>query len=378
MLWLIAAMMLTVNTHALSAPNPLKGKRYFQSYCLICHGEDGKGKGPLAKKLNLQPADLSSEEYQQKGLQELTALIEGYGRKEGSNMPTWGTVLPKTDLRDIGAYITKLDEKKLSYIGDTRRGRAIYKSACIACHGEYGKGDGILAYLIDIPMIDHTNADSMEAINDEELVYSIRVGKGHYMASWKGTLDDSEIADVAAYVRLLPALTSQETLEIKPDPFEGRRLYRAYCLVCHGVDGKSIGPLASKLDLKPANLSSAQYQEKTVKQVAAIIAGYGRKEGATMPRWGAVFSRTDLHNVAAYIPRLSREDLHHKGDTRRGRAIFKGACVACHGQFGTGNGVLAQIINIPMVDFTDSVLMDQISDEEILSAIREGKGAFMA
>ena len=91
------------------------------------------------------------------------------------------------------------------------------------------------------------------------------------MASWKGTLEDSEIADVAAYVRLLPALATQEIVEIKPDPFEGRRLYRSYCLVCHGVDGKSIGPLANKLNLKPADLSSKQYQMKPLKEMAAII-----------------------------------------------------------------------------------------------------------
>ena len=133
------------------------------------------------------------------------------------------------------------------------------------------------------------------------------------MASWQGTLSDSEIADVAAYVRLLPTLASQKIVEISTDPFEGRRLYRSYCLVCHGVDGKSIGPLADKLDLEPADLSSGEYQTKKVKELAVIIAGYRRKEGSNMPRWGAVFPMTDLHNVAAYITRLTRNDLRTKG-----------------------------------------------------------------
>ena len=174
---LFAAMMLTIDTHALSEPNPLKGKRLYRSYCLVCHGADGKGAGPLAKKLNLKPADLSSGQYQKKEVTELAAIVAGYGRKEGSNMPNWGSVLSTADLRDIAAYIAMLPRKDLSYIGDTRRGRAIYKGACIACHGQFGAGNGILAHLIDIPMIDHTDSDRMQDISDEELIDSIREGK---------------------------------------------------------------------------------------------------------------------------------------------------------------------------------------------------------
>jgi cbb3-type cytochrome c oxidase subunit III len=227
-------------------------------------------------------------------------------------------------------------------------------------------------------MVDQTNSKRMHRISDERLISTIQEGEGHFMASWQGTLIDSEIADVASYVRLLPKLASQKSVEIAADPFEGRRLYRSYCLVCHGIEGNSTGPLADTLELEPADLSAAKYQRKKASELAVIIAGYRRTKESQMPRWGTVFPMTDLQNIAAYITLLTKDDLSLKGDRRRGRAIFKGACVACHGKFGRGKGILAQLINIPMIDFTDSKKMAQISDEELLSAIREGKGAFMA
>jgi mono/diheme cytochrome c family protein len=118
-------------------------------------------------------------------------------------MPTCGKVLPKTDLYDIAAYLSKLTQEELRFRGDTRRGRAIFKAACVACHGQFGTGKGILAQLINFPMIDFTNSKKMEKISDEVLINTIRDGKGAFMASWKDTFDEKEIIDVAAYVRLL-------------------------------------------------------------------------------------------------------------------------------------------------------------------------------
>ncbi len=379
-LWFVSfltALLLTIDARA-ADPNPLKGKHLYRSYCLVCHGLDGKGTGPLAKKLNLNPADLSSEQYGGIKNRELAGIIEGYGRKSGSNMPNWGEALPTSALRDIAAYISNLDLMDISYRGNTRRGRAIFKGACIACHGEYGIGNGVLANLINIPMIDQTDGDRMEDISDKELIETIRDGKGRYMASWKGALNESEIIDVAAYVRLLPSLSSEKSVQYIPDPLEGRRLYRSYCLVCHGVDGRSVGPLAHKLGLEPVDLSAEKYRTSTVEVLAATVEGYGRKPGSNMPAWGAALLNTDLRDIAAYLTKLTLKDLSYRGDVRRGRAIFKGACVACHGQFGMGKGILAEMIKIPMLDFTDTRKMAQVSDEELINAIREGKGAFMA
>jgi cbb3-type cytochrome c oxidase subunit III len=206
LLWLaslLSAMLLSVEAHAQDEPNPLIGSHLYRSYCLVCHGADGKSRGPLAGKLNFDPADLSSEQYQTKDLEDLAALIGGYRRMEESNMPNWDIVLSRTELLDIAAYISKITLADLRFRGDTRRGRIVYKRACTACHGKRGTGRGVLAHLIGISMADFTASEDLKKMSDEELTNTIRDGKGDYMPSWKGFLNDDEIADVASYLRLL-------------------------------------------------------------------------------------------------------------------------------------------------------------------------------
>ena len=41
------------------SPSSYEGRLLFMSYCLLCHGADGKGRGPLAAKLGIEPADLT-------------------------------------------------------------------------------------------------------------------------------------------------------------------------------------------------------------------------------------------------------------------------------------------------------------------------------
>lgn len=200
---LFSALMLVAGASAQDEPNPLIGSHLYRSYCLVCHGADGSNGGPVARNLNLEPADLSAEQYQTKSVQDLAAIIGGYRRQEDSGMPNWSLVLSNSDLLDLAAYISRITEEDLAFRGDTRRGRAIFKRACVACHGKVGAGEGLLAGLLRISMVDFTESENMQEISDEDLVNVIQDGRGDYMPSWKGILSDGEIADVAAYVRML-------------------------------------------------------------------------------------------------------------------------------------------------------------------------------
>jgi len=101
---------------------------------------------------------------------------------------------------------------------------------------------------------------------------------------------------------------------------EGPALYREYCAVCHGLDGKGAGPMAQSLKVKPADLTRISdrnghaFPEARIERIIAgeeaILTGHGTQQ---MPLWGPIFSqiawdqdlgRVRVHNLARYLKEM--------------------------------------------------------------------------
>lgn len=101
---------------------------------------------------------------------------------------------------------------------------------------------------------------------------------------------------------------------------QGADLYRAYCAVCHGVEGRGDGPMAQSLKARVTDVTQIRKRNRgkfPLERVRDIIAGdvelpkgHGTRE---MPVWGPVFSRVTwdqdlgpvrLQNLAKYIEEL--------------------------------------------------------------------------
>ena len=76
---------------------------------------------------------------------------------------------------------------------DTSKGRQIYQTNCEVCHGPNGKG-----IMMDIP--DFSLGDGLMQV-DTSLFEVVREGKST-MPSFRGILEERDIFDVIAYIRL--------------------------------------------------------------------------------------------------------------------------------------------------------------------------------
>lgn len=84
--------------------------------------------------------------------------------------------------------------------GDAAKGKPIYQSKCVTCHGPYGKGDGPVGKNLKPPAGDFSSAESKKK-SDDELRDIIENGKPKTaMVAWKKQLNEAEIQDVLAYV----------------------------------------------------------------------------------------------------------------------------------------------------------------------------------
>lgn len=96
-----------------------------------------------------------------------------------------------------------------------RQGRDLFLHYCATCHGVEGRGDGFNAYSLDPKPRDLTDPDFHGERTDEDLAAIIRTGGGAVglstaMPPWGRTLNDRQIAQLVAFVRMLPELREEE------------------------------------------------------------------------------------------------------------------------------------------------------------------------
>lgn len=101
----------------------------------------------------------------------------------------------------------------------------------------------------------------------------------------------------------------------------GPEMFRAYCAVCHGQDGRGGGPAADSLKKRPADLTQLSRKNGgafpalrvgNVIRGNDIMASHGSRD---MPIWGSVFRtmgdsatvKLRVENLTAYLESLQRK-----------------------------------------------------------------------
>ncbi len=92
-------------------------------------------------------------------------------------------------------------------------------------------------------------------------------------------------------------------VEIAKDPLlvQGRQIYQARCLSCHGELGRGDGAIAKNLSGPPVgNFTDATWKHgDKPEQVVGVIARGG--QGSAMSAWAGVLDPPEINAVAAYV-----------------------------------------------------------------------------
>jgi mono/diheme cytochrome c family protein len=135
------------------------------------------------------------------------------------------------------------------------------------------------------------------------------------------------LAVVIALVMMASAQEPKKEIKHVPitatSPASGQEMYKTYCAVCHGTDGKGNGPAAEALKVPPPDLTALASKnggKYPAMKVAAIIRGeevlaaHGSKD---MPIWGHLFRsisgghESEVHqrvaNLNQYIESLQKK-----------------------------------------------------------------------
>lgn len=212
LLTVLGALLGNVTAAVAEPPPAFEGRRLFVSYCQLCHGKMGKGDGPLAKQMGISPSDLTTT-VRSRSDTILKKIITGDGPQTitgrarhnilSEAMPEWVNVFKEQQVDALIAYLRFLSTSKHPMMGDPEVGYKLYTKYCTVCHGEEGEGDGVMTKMIKINPADHSNANEMDPLSNQDLVYSIVNGKSQFMPAWEDILTPSEVEALVSYIRLL-------------------------------------------------------------------------------------------------------------------------------------------------------------------------------
>lgn len=222
-----------------------KGSALYTQYCGECHKSIVQASG---------------------NPQELQRVFEegpNYPPHQNQNVPNWKETLTDAERNAVLNFLAAPD------------GQRLFEINCSGCHGFGVTFSGTESQLRDL----------------------ISKGGQHLtMPAWQGTLSQTDLETLAAYVT---------------DPTStpaGQTLFGQHCSVCHG-------------DKVPA--------APDIETARKVISSGGAH--VTMPVWGKILTPEQLDALVTYALAAAKGQ-----STEEGAQLFASNCAVCHGQFGEG------------------------------------------
>lgn len=169
-----------------------------------------------------------------------------------------------------------------------QRGAIVYKTYCVLCHGNDGRGGARMTKLhgglqLEIGKQPSDYYERIIRVGGEA------VGRSEFMPTWDDELSDEQISDVVAYLSLVT------------DPVKrGEVVFKTNCILCHGVNGDGKGRASVLYDPPPADLTRSDKNDD-YKRMIITMGGAAMGRSAVMPVWGEQLGAKEIDDVIAYL-----------------------------------------------------------------------------
>ena len=302
------------------AEDDVFAQKIINSQCKNCHRFEGKP----TSKFELKAPDLiwSGVKYQRAWLrrwligQEDNLYPNSYRwdklRFSGKHM-----VLMKEEAEAIASYMEKTYKDpriKKSFVDmstftemEATLGAKIYRQySCLACHQIKDGEDKKIGGPISVDLFNAGNRYTLDwwtrfAQNPQDFTPH----SGEYLAD----ISPRKARHIIGYVMTLGVKDFKffepwKTTAFKnADVKRGAKVYKEYCVQCHGPQGKGDGPGAKGLDPKPAvhaDLPLSDYPEDYLYNLI-FYGGKSVGKSPNMPDWGLTLPEQSLADVIAYV-----------------------------------------------------------------------------
>lgn len=305
---------------ALWAGNDGFAQKIINSQCKNCHRFEGKP----TSKFELEAPDLmwSGVKYQRPWLirwlmgQEDNLYPNSY-RWDKSTFSKKHMILTKEEANALADYMEKTyhDPRiKKSFVDmstftemEAGLGAEIYREySCLGCH-QIGDDEGKkIGGPISVDLFDAGNRYTLDwwsrfAENPQDFTPH----SGEYLAD----ISPRKARHIIGYLMTLGVKDFKFYEPWKSEAFKnadakrGGKVYKEYCVQCHGPQGKGDGPGAKGLDPKPAvhaDLPLAEYPDDYLYNLI-YYGGKSVGKSSNMPDWGMTLPEQSLADVIAYV-----------------------------------------------------------------------------
>src|SRR5271156_2679820 len=271
---LVTLLLMAGPTCAQEVGNAQQGKIVYEKYCVLCHGEQGDGKGHFSEATTPVPRDFRQGTFKWRSTPSGSlptdadlerVLITGL---YGTSMSSFSTTLTHAQRLDVVAYIktfsprftTEKPEPPITIPPEpaytpasVARGEAVYqKFNCAQCHGDGAEGDG--------PSADDLTDDWGDPIVPYDLteghikcgdsgpnIYRVFIGglNGTPMPSFADSISPAEAWDLVHFIQSLSPVYPKNLTGAPPTTRAGDETLKRMGSYTHLPNSRVVVPIAT-------------------------------------------------------------------------------------------------------------------------------------